>query len=48
MSLLKAYWGEHATPENEFCFDYLPQLTGDHSTYHTMLDSSTARAPATS
>jgi formate dehydrogenase major subunit len=35
VSLLKSYWGEAATPENDFCFDYLPRLTGDHSTYNT-------------
>jgi formate dehydrogenase major subunit len=33
VSLLKAYWGAAATPENDFCFDYLPRLTGDHSIY---------------
>jgi formate dehydrogenase major subunit len=36
VSLLKSYWGEAATPENDFCFDYLPRLTGDHSTYNTI------------
>ncbi len=36
VSLLKAYWGDAATPENDFCFDYLPRLTGDHSTYTTV------------
>ena len=35
-SLLKAWWGEHATRENGFCFDYLPRLTGAHSTYQTL------------
>ena len=25
-SLLKAWWGEHAHAENEFCFDYLPRI----------------------
>jgi formate dehydrogenase major subunit len=33
VSLLKAYWGAAATPENDFCFDHLPRLTGDHSLY---------------
>jgi formate dehydrogenase major subunit len=33
VSLLKAWWGDAATAENDFCFDYLPRLTGDHSTY---------------
>jgi formate dehydrogenase major subunit len=38
VSLLKAWFGEHATEENHFCFDYLPRLTGDHSTYQTAID----------
>ena len=25
-------------PENDFCFDYLPRLTGDHGTYQTVMD----------
>ena len=37
-SLLKAYWGEAATADNDYCFDYLPRLTGDHGTYQTVLD----------
>jgi formate dehydrogenase major subunit len=36
VSLLKSYWGDAATAENDFCFDYLPRLTGDHSTYNTV------------
>lgn len=36
VSLLKAYWGDAATPENDFCFDYLPRISGDHSTYTTV------------
>src|SRR5690348_4028621 len=36
VSLLKAYWGGNAKPENDFCFDYLPRLTGSHSTYETV------------
>jgi formate dehydrogenase major subunit len=38
ISLLKAYWGERATRENDFCFDYLPRITGDHSAYRSALD----------
>ena len=38
VSLLKAYWGEAATAGNGFCFDYLPRLTGDHSTYPTVVE----------
>ncbi len=38
INLLKAYWGEAATAENDFCYDYLPRITGDHGTYRTVLD----------
>ncbi|OLB80255.1 MAG: formate dehydrogenase, partial [Actinobacteria bacterium 13_2_20CM_2_71_6] len=37
-SLLKAYWGDAATAENDYCFGYLPRLTGDHGTYQQVLD----------
>ena len=37
-SLLKAWWGEAAQPENDFCFDYLPRLSGAHGTYQTVLE----------
>jgi formate dehydrogenase major subunit len=43
VSLLKAYWGEAATAENGFCFDYLPRLTGDHSTYVTVTEQLNGR-----
>jgi formate dehydrogenase major subunit len=36
VSLLKAWWGPAAHEGNGFCFDYLPRLTGDHSTYQTV------------
>jgi formate dehydrogenase major subunit len=38
VSLLKAWYGDAAQPENDFCFDLLPKLTGDHGTYRTVLD----------
>jgi formate dehydrogenase major subunit len=38
ISLLKAYWGDAATADNDYCFDYLPKITGDHGTYRTVLD----------
>ncbi len=38
VSLLKAWWGEHATAENDFCFGHLPRIDGDHSAYRTALD----------
>src|SRR5207249_6675234 len=31
VSLLKAYFGEAAIRDNDWCYDYLPHLTGDHS-----------------
>jgi formate dehydrogenase major subunit len=37
VSLLKAWWGDAATPENEFCFDLLPRISGDHSIYPTIM-----------
>jgi formate dehydrogenase major subunit len=36
VSLLKAWFGPAAGPDNDFCFDYLPRLTGSHSTYETV------------
>jgi formate dehydrogenase major subunit len=38
VSMLKAWYGDRATAENDFCFDYLPRLSGDHGTYQTALD----------
>jgi formate dehydrogenase major subunit len=37
VSLLKAWWGPAATEENDYCFDYLPRLTGSHSSYETVM-----------
>ena len=37
VSLLKAWWGDHATADNDFCFDHLPRISGDHSAYQHML-----------
>ena len=38
VSLLKAWYGEAATKENDWCYDYLPTLTGDHSHMNTVVD----------
>jgi formate dehydrogenase major subunit len=38
VSLLKAWWGDAAQPDNDFGFDHLPRLTGEHSAYRTALD----------
>lgn len=37
VSLLKSWWGDAATADNDFCFDYLPRLTGHHGTYETVV-----------
>jgi formate dehydrogenase major subunit len=31
VSLLKAWYGDAATPENDFCFSWLPRVDGDYS-----------------
>jgi formate dehydrogenase major subunit len=33
VSLLKAWWGDAATAQNEYCFGHVPRITGDHSIY---------------
>jgi formate dehydrogenase major subunit len=38
VSLLKAWYGDAATAENDYLFPLLPRLTGDHGTYRTVLD----------
>jgi len=31
VSLLKAWWGDHATADNDFAYDYLSKIAGNHS-----------------
>jgi formate dehydrogenase major subunit len=38
VSMLKAFYGEAATAENDFGFNWLPRLTGDHSHQAYWLD----------
>jgi formate dehydrogenase major subunit len=38
VSLLKAWYGDAATPENDFCYDHLPKTVGDHSHLATTYD----------
>jgi len=38
VSLLKAWFGGAAGPGNDFCFDYLPRIGGDHSHMTTVAD----------
>lgn len=37
VSLLKAFWGDAATEENDFAYDYLPRINGAHGTYQTQV-----------
>jgi formate dehydrogenase major subunit len=37
VSLLKAWWGDAATAENDFAFGHMPRIDGDHSSYSTMV-----------
>jgi formate dehydrogenase major subunit len=38
VSLLKAWWGDAATKDNDFGFGLLPRISGDHSNYSTIVD----------
>lgn len=37
VSLLKAWYGSAASADNDYCYAYLPQLIGDHSTLPTQM-----------
>ena len=39
VSLLKAYYGDAATRDNDFGYGFLPRLTGDHSYFGYWLDA---------
>ena len=43
VSLLKACYGDAATPENDFGFDWLPRISGDHSHFGYWLDMADGR-----
>jgi formate dehydrogenase major subunit len=45
VSLLKAWWGDAATAENDFAFDHLPRINGDHSSYRTVSDMIEGKVP---
>lgn len=36
VSLLKAWWGDAATADNDWAYHYLPRLTGPHGTYQAV------------
>jgi formate dehydrogenase major subunit len=38
ISLLKAYYGKNATPENDFGYNWVPKLTGNHSFFEYLYD----------
>ncbi len=38
VSLLKSYWGDAATAENDYGYDWVPRIDGDHGTYAQVLD----------
>jgi len=38
ISLLKAWWGDVATADNDWCFDYMPRIDGSHSAYQSALE----------
>lgn len=37
VSLLKAWFGDAATEENDYAYNYLPRLNGAHGTYQTLM-----------
>jgi formate dehydrogenase major subunit len=43
VSLLKAWWGEAARPDNDWAYDYLPRISGDHSHMTTVADMADGR-----
>ncbi len=38
ISLLKAYYGKNATAENDFGYDWVPKITGNHSYFEYLYD----------
>jgi formate dehydrogenase major subunit len=43
VSLLKSWYGDAAKKENDWCFDLLPRVTGDHSHFGYWLDMADGR-----
>jgi formate dehydrogenase major subunit len=46
ISLLKAWYGDAATAQNEFGFGWLPRISGDHSHFGYWLDMADGHVPA--
>jgi formate dehydrogenase major subunit len=45
VSLLKAWFGDAATAANDYGFDWLPRLSGDHNNYETVLEMLDGKVP---
>ena len=45
VSLLRAWWGDAATEENDWAFNYLPRIDGDHSNYSFMMRMLDGKCP---
>ncbi len=45
VSLLKAWFGDAATAENDYCFDLLPKINGDHGSYRQVADMIQGKIP---
>ena len=45
VSMLKAWFGDAATAGNDFCFEHLPRLDGDHSSFATVADQARGKVP---
>lgn len=39
ISMLKAWWGEKATPENDFCYQWLPKLDGKNHSHIAIFEA---------
>ncbi len=37
VNLLKSWWGDAATAENDYAYDYIPRINGAHGTYQTLM-----------
>lgn len=38
-SMLKAWWGEHATPSNDYCYNWLPKLDGRNRSHIAIFEA---------
>ncbi|CAB4900956.1 MAG: molybdopterin-dependent oxidoreductase [Actinobacteria bacterium] len=45
VSLLKAWFGDAATAENDYCFDLVPKINGDHGSYRQVADMIQGKIP---